>query len=167
MFSFTGTAVSWIGVKCNVCGIAAVSIDGGVPITVNTAGPKRAGRPRLRIGVLRRRSCGIESHDLDRRDGHEQLRRCLRRGGRVRCDCGQCGFSAPAARGAAAASGGRAAAAPDPGVVTGGGSIIVVIGDATSRVRGQNFPALRIACARHRGIKLRKEMNQRPRAFPG
>jgi hypothetical protein len=38
MFSFTGTAVSWIGVKCNVCGIAAVSIDGGVPTTVNTAG---------------------------------------------------------------------------------------------------------------------------------
>src|SRR6267154_3700134 len=30
-FAFTGTAVSWIGVKCNVCGIAAVSIDGGVP----------------------------------------------------------------------------------------------------------------------------------------
>jgi hypothetical protein len=38
MFSFTGTAVSWIGVKCNVCGIAAVSIDGGAPTTVNTAG---------------------------------------------------------------------------------------------------------------------------------
>jgi hypothetical protein len=43
MFSFTGTAVSWIGVKCNVCGIAAVSIDGGVPITVNTAGPGAPG----------------------------------------------------------------------------------------------------------------------------
>ena len=43
MFSFTGTAVSWIGVKCNVCGIAAVSIDGGVPITVNTAGPNAPG----------------------------------------------------------------------------------------------------------------------------
>jgi hypothetical protein len=38
MFSFTGTAVSWIGVKCNVCGIAAVSIDGAAPTTVNTAG---------------------------------------------------------------------------------------------------------------------------------
>jgi len=35
--------VSWIGVKCNVCGIAAVSIDGGVPTTVNTAGPNAPG----------------------------------------------------------------------------------------------------------------------------
>ena len=43
MFTFTGTAVSWIGVKCNVCGIAAVSIDGGVPATVNTAGPNASG----------------------------------------------------------------------------------------------------------------------------
>ncbi len=39
MFRFTGTAVSWIGVKCNVCGVAAVSIDGGAPTMVNTAGP--------------------------------------------------------------------------------------------------------------------------------
>jgi len=43
MFSFTGTAVSWIGVKCNVCGIATVSIDGGAPTTVNTAGPNAPG----------------------------------------------------------------------------------------------------------------------------
>ena len=43
IFSFTGTAVSWIGVKCNVCGIALVSIDGGVPTTVNTAGPNAPG----------------------------------------------------------------------------------------------------------------------------
>jgi len=43
IFSFTGTAVSWIGVKCNVCGIAAVSIDGGAPTTVNTAGPNAPG----------------------------------------------------------------------------------------------------------------------------
>ena len=43
MFSFTGTAVSWIGVKCNVCGVAAVSIDGGVPTMVNTAGPGAPG----------------------------------------------------------------------------------------------------------------------------
>jgi hypothetical protein len=35
-FSFTGTAVGWIGVKCNVCGIATVAIDGGVPTLVNT-----------------------------------------------------------------------------------------------------------------------------------
>jgi hypothetical protein len=38
MFGFTGTAVSWIGVKCNVCGMAAVSIDGGAATTANTAG---------------------------------------------------------------------------------------------------------------------------------
>jgi len=38
-FRFTGTAVSWIGVKCNICGIASVSIDGGAATTVNTAGP--------------------------------------------------------------------------------------------------------------------------------
>jgi len=38
-FSFTGTAVTWIGVKCNVCGIGTVSIDGGTPTVVNTAGP--------------------------------------------------------------------------------------------------------------------------------
>jgi len=43
IFSFTGTAVSWIGVRCNVCGIAAVSIDGGAPTTVNTAGPNAPG----------------------------------------------------------------------------------------------------------------------------
>ena len=43
MFSFTGTAVSWIGVKCNACGIAAVSIDGGAQATVNTAGPNAPG----------------------------------------------------------------------------------------------------------------------------
>jgi carbohydrate binding protein with CBM6 domain/beta-propeller repeat-containing protein len=42
-FTFTGTAVSWIGVKCNVCGIAAVSIDGGVPTAVDTFGPSAPG----------------------------------------------------------------------------------------------------------------------------
>ena len=42
-FSFTGTAITWIGVKCDVCGIATVSIDGGAPAVVNTAGPGRSG----------------------------------------------------------------------------------------------------------------------------
>jgi hypothetical protein len=42
-FTFTGTAVSWIGVKCNVCGIAAVSVDGGLPTIVNTSGPGAPG----------------------------------------------------------------------------------------------------------------------------
>ncbi len=42
-FAFTGTAVSWIGVRCNTCGIAAVSIDGGVPAVVDTFGPGATG----------------------------------------------------------------------------------------------------------------------------
>jgi hypothetical protein len=42
-FSFTGTGVSWIGVKCNVCGIATVSIDGGLPTVVDTFGPAAPG----------------------------------------------------------------------------------------------------------------------------
>jgi hypothetical protein len=42
-FTFTGTAVSWIGVKCNVCGIAMVSVDGGLPTIVNTSGPGAPG----------------------------------------------------------------------------------------------------------------------------
>jgi carbohydrate binding protein with CBM6 domain/beta-propeller repeat-containing protein len=42
-FAFTGTAVNWIGVKCNVCGVATVSIDGGIPTVVNTASPDAPG----------------------------------------------------------------------------------------------------------------------------
>jgi hypothetical protein len=42
-FSFTGTAITWIGVKCDVCGIAIVSIDGGAPAVVNADGPGRSG----------------------------------------------------------------------------------------------------------------------------
>ena len=42
-FSFTGTAVTWVGTRCNVCGTAAVSIDGGVPATVDTFGPRSPG----------------------------------------------------------------------------------------------------------------------------
>ncbi len=47
-FSFTGTGVSWIGLKCNLCGIANVSIDGGAPTMVNTAGPAGPGSFGLR-----------------------------------------------------------------------------------------------------------------------
>ncbi len=46
-FSFTGTAVNWIGLKCSVCGIATVSIDGGAANSVNSAGPAAAGSPGL------------------------------------------------------------------------------------------------------------------------
>ena len=42
-FAFSGAAVNWIGVKCNVCGIAAVSVDGGLPTIVNTSGPGAPG----------------------------------------------------------------------------------------------------------------------------
>jgi hypothetical protein len=45
--SFTGTAVSWIGLKCNACGIASVSIDGGTATSVDTAGPAAGGSPGL------------------------------------------------------------------------------------------------------------------------
>lgn len=44
-FSFTGSAVSWIGLKCNLCGIAQVSIDGGPPVAVDTAGAAAPGSP--------------------------------------------------------------------------------------------------------------------------
>jgi hypothetical protein len=39
--------VSWIGLKCNTCGIASVSIDGGAATSVNTAGPAAVGSPGL------------------------------------------------------------------------------------------------------------------------
>jgi len=46
-FTFTGTGVSWIGLKCNVCGIANVSIDGGAPIPVDTTGVAAPGSSGL------------------------------------------------------------------------------------------------------------------------
>ena len=46
-FIFTGTAVSWIGLKCNTCGLASVSIDGGAVTSVNTAGPAAVPNPDL------------------------------------------------------------------------------------------------------------------------
>jgi hypothetical protein len=45
--TFTGTSVSWVGLKCNVCGIAAVSVDGGTETLVDTAGPAAPGSPGL------------------------------------------------------------------------------------------------------------------------
>src|SRR5207244_520951 len=42
-FTFTGTAVRWIGLKCNICGIATVSIDGGTATSVDTAGAAAPG----------------------------------------------------------------------------------------------------------------------------
>lgn len=46
-FTFTGTTVSWVGLRCNVCGIANVSIDGGAATPVNTAGPAAPGSSGL------------------------------------------------------------------------------------------------------------------------
>ncbi|HKA39260.1 MAG TPA: Ig-like domain-containing protein, partial [Burkholderiales bacterium] len=46
-FTFTGTGLSWIGLRCNICGIANVSIDGGAPTVVDTAGPAAPGTPGL------------------------------------------------------------------------------------------------------------------------
>ncbi len=46
-FTFTGTSVSWIGLKCNICGIATVSVDGGAATTVDTAGAVAVGSPGL------------------------------------------------------------------------------------------------------------------------
>jgi len=50
--TFTGTAVTWIGLRCNVCGIASVSIDGGAAISVNTAGPAAVGSPGLTSEIV-------------------------------------------------------------------------------------------------------------------
>jgi hypothetical protein len=49
---FTGTAVSWIGLKCSACGIATVSIDGGEANAVDTAGPAAPGSPGLASGPV-------------------------------------------------------------------------------------------------------------------
>jgi len=45
--TFTGTGVSWIALKCSICGIATVSIDGGAATSVDTAGPAAVGSPGL------------------------------------------------------------------------------------------------------------------------
>src|SRR6266571_8504162 len=40
-FTFSGTGVSWIGMKCEQCGIARVHLDGAVVATVDTYAPTR------------------------------------------------------------------------------------------------------------------------------
>ena len=39
--------MNWTGLKCNLCGIATVSIDGSASISVNTAGTATPGSPGL------------------------------------------------------------------------------------------------------------------------
>lgn len=46
-FTFTGTAIRWIGLKCSICGIAQASIDGAAPVAVDTAGTAAPGSPGL------------------------------------------------------------------------------------------------------------------------
>ena len=46
-FTFSGSSVVWLGLKCNVCGIANVSIDGGPATSINTAGSAAPGSPGL------------------------------------------------------------------------------------------------------------------------
>jgi hypothetical protein len=50
--TFTGTTVSWIGLKCSICGIASVSIDGGAATSVDTAGAAAPGSPGLDSEVV-------------------------------------------------------------------------------------------------------------------
>jgi len=47
-FAFSGSSVVWLGLECNVCGIAHVSIDGGPATLVDTAGPAAPGSPDLK-----------------------------------------------------------------------------------------------------------------------
>ena len=67
-FSFTGTAITWIGVKCDVRG--------------EHCRPRQVGEPYFRAGVLRLRSCARrESHNRDYRDGHDHCPAILLVGG--------------------------------------------------------------------------------------
>jgi hypothetical protein len=47
-FTFTGTSVVWLGLKCDVCGTARVTIDGGAETSVDTAGSAAPGSPDLK-----------------------------------------------------------------------------------------------------------------------
>jgi len=51
-FTFTGTALSWIGLKCSTCGTATVSIDGGTPTQVDTFDNNAPLGPGLTSGVV-------------------------------------------------------------------------------------------------------------------
>ncbi|HXS80534.1 MAG TPA: hypothetical protein VN818_09630 [Gammaproteobacteria bacterium] len=46
-FTFAGSSVVWLGLKCDVCGIANVSLDGGPATSINTAGTAAPGSPGL------------------------------------------------------------------------------------------------------------------------
>jgi hypothetical protein len=51
-FTFTGTGVSWLGVQCEICGIAHVNLDGASVGTVDTFAPDRRGSFLFRASGL-------------------------------------------------------------------------------------------------------------------
>jgi hypothetical protein len=64
-FTFAGTSVSWIGLRCSACGIATVTIDGGAAISVDTAGAAAPGSPGLASEVVFTASgLGAGSHTM-------------------------------------------------------------------------------------------------------
>jgi hypothetical protein len=64
-FTFTGSSVVWLGLKCNVCGVANVSIDGGPGTSIDTAGPAAPGSVDLKSEpVFSAARLGAGSHTL-------------------------------------------------------------------------------------------------------
>ena len=60
-FTFSGTGVSWIGLPCEICGIANVSIDGAPVATVDTFAPSR---PATSQPVFATSGLGAGGHTL-------------------------------------------------------------------------------------------------------
>lgn len=60
-FTFTGTGVRWIGVPCEVCGVATVWIDDTRVATVDTFAPTR---PAASMGMYTSPRLGVGSHTL-------------------------------------------------------------------------------------------------------
>ena len=64
-FTFTGSSVVWLGLKCNVCGIATVAIDGGPSASIDTAGSAAPGSPELKSEpVFSAEGFAVGSHTL-------------------------------------------------------------------------------------------------------
>jgi hypothetical protein len=60
-FAFSGTGVSWIGLPCEICGIAEVFLDGALAATVDTFVPTR---PAASRAVFTRTGLAAGSHTL-------------------------------------------------------------------------------------------------------
>src|SRR5437867_882782 len=50
-FGFRGTGVRWIGLPCEMCGIAEVYVDGAYADTIDTFGPGRPGPPATMFAI--------------------------------------------------------------------------------------------------------------------